>query len=217
MKQAQDPDERFDIVTFDGEPTGRQKRRGDVHRDGDWHRSIHIWIVGKRDGDGFLVMQRRSLAKDTNPGMLDPTVSGHLGTGESWQDGLRESTEEIGETVTENDVVLAGFRRAVNERDGILDHEIQHVFFARNDGPLSIYRPNLSEIDELIQIGISDALELLSGQTERIRVAVLDAATLAMRPGALDQQAFGVQLDRYVYRVAIAARQFLAGERHFSV
>src|SRR5690606_40093494 len=42
------------------------------------------------------LMQQRGLAKDTNPGMLDPAVSGHLGAGESVEDGFREMEEEIG-------------------------------------------------------------------------------------------------------------------------
>jgi isopentenyldiphosphate isomerase len=217
MTQAQDPDERFDIVTFNGEPTGRQKRRGDVHRDGDWHRSVHIWIVGQRAGRGFVLLQRRNLAKDTRPGALDPAVSGHLGAGESWEDGFREAGEEIGLEVRAGDAVLAGVRRAVNEETGVLDHEIQHVFFVRNDAPLSTYRPNLAEIDALVELGIDDALELLSGQRDRITVDVLDAATLAVGQQTFERTEFGMQLDRYVYRVAIAARHFVAGEKHFSV
>src|SRR5215218_4884038 len=43
---AQDPGELFDVVTSGGEPTGIVKPRWQVHRDGDWHRSIHLWIYG---------------------------------------------------------------------------------------------------------------------------------------------------------------------------
>jgi hypothetical protein len=32
----------FDILDSDGRPTGVTKRRGDVHRDGDWHGALHI-------------------------------------------------------------------------------------------------------------------------------------------------------------------------------
>jgi isopentenyldiphosphate isomerase len=218
MTHAQDPDELFDIVTVVGEATGRRKRRGDVHRDGDWHRSIHIWVVGQHDGTDFLLLQRRSLAKDTAPGKLDPTVGGHLGAGETWQDGLREADEEIGLTVTEQDVVYAGTRRSIGAGEpGVSDQEIQDVFFVRNDAPLTEYRPNLAEIAGLVRMTVDDALELLSGNQDEARVQTLDAATLRVRQGTIARADFGVQLDRYVYRVAIAARQFLAGERHFSV
>lgn len=217
MTEAQDPNERFDIVTFNGELTGMQKRRGDVHRDGEWHRSVHIWIVGQRDGHGFLLLQRRSLAKDTRPGALDPAVSGHLGAGETWEDGFRETREEIGLEIRADEAVLAGIRRAVNEEADVRDHEIQHVYFVRNDAPLSTYRPNRAEIDALVELDINRALDLLSGDRDLVTVDVLDATTLAVGQQTFARPEFGVQLDRYVYRVAIAARQFLMGERHFSV
>ena len=49
MILAQDPDELFDVVDAGGNLTGIVKRRGDVHRDGDWHRAIHVWVIGVDD------------------------------------------------------------------------------------------------------------------------------------------------------------------------
>ena len=58
---AQDPGEPFDIITADGKPTGRVKSRAEVHRDGDWHRAIHVWVAGvDHRGVPFLTLQRRS-------------------------------------------------------------------------------------------------------------------------------------------------------------
>ena len=51
--RAQDPNELFDVVHADGSPTGRSKPRWQVHRDGDWHRSIHVWICGIENGIGL--------------------------------------------------------------------------------------------------------------------------------------------------------------------
>ena len=39
------PDELFDVLDAAGRPTGRAKRRADVHRDGDWHRALHCWVL----------------------------------------------------------------------------------------------------------------------------------------------------------------------------
>ena len=218
MTIAQDPNELFDIVTWRGEPTGVRKRRLDVHRDGDWHSAIHVWVVGQRSGAGFLLLQRRGPGKDTQPGALDVTVGGHLGAGETWREGLREAEEEIGLGVTERDVAFAGIRRAIFETDsGIRDHEIQRVFFARNDAPLINYRPNPAELADLIAIPIDDMLELASGSVESATVEVLDSRTLIVEPGLIMQPELTQSTDRYFYRVAIAARLFLAGEKHFSV
>jgi hypothetical protein len=40
-------------------PLGVSKPRGNVHRDGDWHRSVHVWLT---DG-ACLLLQRRSIHK----------------------------------------------------------------------------------------------------------------------------------------------------------
>ena len=50
VEPAQDPDEPFDVITADGKPTGRVKSRAEVHRDGDWHRAIHVWLAGVEIG-----------------------------------------------------------------------------------------------------------------------------------------------------------------------
>ena len=91
-------DELFAVLDANGEPTGRRKRRGDVHRDGDWHGALHIWVGGV---DGTVerrssLFQRRSLTKDTWPGVLDVAVGGHLRAGRRLAEAVREAEEEIG-------------------------------------------------------------------------------------------------------------------------
>ena len=55
----------FDLKADRPRPTGRTKRRSDVHRDRDWHRSAHVWLV---DPPRQLVaVQKRSEKKDTFP------------------------------------------------------------------------------------------------------------------------------------------------------
>eukprot|EP01051_Picozoa_sp_SAG22_P020028 SAG22_NODE_3892_length_1480_cov_2.062274_2_plen_244_part_00 len=72
-----------------------EEERGVVHRDGLWHRSAHIWVT---DGSaGKIVVQQRSLAKDTNPGLWDVSVAGHITAGDcSLETAARECEEELG-------------------------------------------------------------------------------------------------------------------------
>ena len=141
---AQDPNELFDVVNADGMPTGRTKPRRAVHRDGDWHRAVHVWIAGIGDnGEPFLLLQRRGPDKDTWPGRLDPTVGGHYRTGEGLPEALREVEEELGVPMALDDLRPLGLRIAVSEREiGIRDRELQDVFLLRDDRPLTAYRPN---------------------------------------------------------------------------
>lgn len=65
-----------------------------AHRQGQWHRSAHVWIYDRR---GRVLLQKRSPLKDTFPGLWDISVAGHVSAGESpLQGALRELREEIG-------------------------------------------------------------------------------------------------------------------------
>ncbi|HEV2527554.1 MAG TPA: NUDIX domain-containing protein [Thermomicrobiales bacterium] len=213
---AQDPGELFDVYRADGQPAGRTKRRADVHRDGDWHRAIHIWVIGHDDEVGpFLLMQRRSLAKDTWPGVLDVTVGGHYRAGESLIETLREAEEEIGVTVAMGDLVPLGIRVAVNERpeEGIFDHELQDVFLYRDDRPLTGYRPHPAELAELIRIPLDALIEFERGGPGPIAVQRITPGETTPMAGTIGPADFVPTVDRYVMRVAYAVRRVLAGER----
>ena len=123
---AQDPGEPFDIITADGKPTGRVKSRAEVHRDGDWHRAIHVWVAGVDEhGASFLTVQRRSPYKDTWPGRFDATVGGHYRAGETLAETLREVEEEIGVIPDLKDLRPLGVRVCANEaQPGIVRRSI---------------------------------------------------------------------------------------------
>jgi isopentenyldiphosphate isomerase len=219
MTAAQDPDELFDVVTIHGDPTGVAKRRADVHRDGDWHRAIHIWIVSQIDGDGSIIFQRRSLTKDTSPGALDPTVGGHLTSGETLEEAFREAEEEIGIAIASEAAVPVGRRIGINENDvGIRDRELQDVYFVRDDRPLAEYRPNPAELDALIRVPLGEFLDLLAGHRASAPTEIISSHDYQVSRDVLTMADFPRRpIDTYRYRVAIAASSMLRGERHFSV
>lgn len=110
FSDGQELDELFDVVA---EPaalgllgsssvlrTGVTKQRGHVHRDGDWHRSIHVWVVIRDPmgaGNHQVLLQKRALTKDTNPGLWDVSVAGHIEAGGlPLETAVREAQEELG-------------------------------------------------------------------------------------------------------------------------
>jgi RimJ/RimL family protein N-acetyltransferase/isopentenyldiphosphate isomerase len=213
VTNAQDPNEPFDIVTPLGEMTGRSKPRWQVHRDGDWHRSIHLWICGMENGAPFLDVQRRGLDKDTWPGRLDATVAGHLRAGEDIEAALREADEEVGLTITMQDVLHAGTHVSVNDlSESRRDREFQEILLSRIDQPLAAYRPNPDEVDGIVRIQLDDAMALLAG--ERATAPAWIVTPEAAEPANIDVTAgdFIPSVDRYPLRVAVAARRLLAGE-----
>jgi isopentenyldiphosphate isomerase len=194
---AQDPDELFDVVTEDGLPTGVVKRRADVHRDGDWHRAIHVWVCGIHDGQPFLLLNLRGPHKDTWPGRLDVTVGGHLAAGEGVDQAFREIDEEIGIVADPANLHYLETRKAY----GLVERELQDVFLYRDDRPLDAYRPNPAELEGLVRVPVGDALTIFSERVAAAHANVLDATTRDVRPfvisgeNLLPSQYFDYYLD----------------------
>jgi isopentenyldiphosphate isomerase len=216
---AQDPSEPFDVISADGKPTGRVKPRAEVHRDGDWHRAIHVWVAGIDDrGVPFLTLQRRSPDKDTWPGRFDATVGGHYRAGDTVAETLREIEEEIGIVAELQDLRPLGVRVCANEaQPGIVDREIQDVFLLRDDRPLEAFRPNPGELAALVRFPLETLVPFLAGESSEIGGEMLAPAATRATPITTRIDDFIPTVDRYFLRVAIAAQLVLRGERYVAV
>lgn len=86
-------EEIFDVVNERDEVVDRRPR-SEVHRLGLMHRAVHVMVFNRR---GQVFLQKRSMSKDRQPGLWDSSASGHLDTGEAYDDcAVRELREEIG-------------------------------------------------------------------------------------------------------------------------
>ena len=149
-------------------PTGVRKRRGDVHRDGDWHGALHIWVGGvDADGRPFALFQRRSQTKDTWPGCLDVAVGGHLRAGETLSETVREAEEEIGILLEIGDLIRLGRRFAPGVAGS--DNEVQEVFALRSDLPLDAYRLHPDEVDAVVSVPLDAVLALFEGRQAAVQ------------------------------------------------
>jgi isopentenyldiphosphate isomerase len=212
-----DPNELFDVYDGAGQPTGRVKRRADVHRDGDWHRAFHCWVTCEETPTPELILQRRGLQKDTWPGRLDVTVGGHFSAGEMLDDVVREVEEEIGQAVRLGQLVSLGRRVAVSEREeGVRDRELQDVFLWRSPLPLAAYRPQPIEVVALEAVPVAALLDLFEGK------AASAACRRLLPDGSMEQATLGVDdlipcLDQYYHRMAAIADLALCGYPHLVV
>jgi isopentenyldiphosphate isomerase len=194
-------DEVFDVLDSMGNRTGVRKPRGSVHRDGDWHAAIHIWVGSLVDGVSTVVLQRRSSTKDTWPGRVDIAVGGHLSAGEGPDEGMREAREEIGLELSLDDVTVLG-RRFV--RSSPNDNEVQDVFAVRADLPLDTFTPHPLEVEALLQLPIADAIALLSGLVGSVEAVERARDATEEQTIILTADAFVPEASPY-YAVALAA------------
>ena len=125
--------ELFDVCNELGEPTGEIVSREEAHRDGILHRTSHVWILREKDGRKQVLLQKRSMQKDSYPGLYDTSSAGHIPAGEEpLLSALRELEEELGIRATADQLTYAGnFRIEYEEtfHDRIFhDNEFTHVY-----------------------------------------------------------------------------------------
>ncbi|MGK0454943.1 MAG: isopentenyldiphosphate isomerase [Paraglaciecola sp.] len=129
-------DELIDILTPEGEPTGKTALKSEAHKNGWFHATVHIWLF---TSDEKILLQKRALTKKVFPGIWDISVAGHIGAGEEIIEGAkREVFEEIGLQLKEKDFTKIGTRiHQVKHKNGIQDNEHHHVFIAELKVPIS--------------------------------------------------------------------------------
>lgn len=82
--------EYLEVVDEKGNSTGRLKQRKLIHRDGDWHRTVHIIIVNKK---GEMLRTVRGPKAHTSKGAFDISAAGHVAIGD-WEDTAYEEIRE---------------------------------------------------------------------------------------------------------------------------
>jgi isopentenyldiphosphate isomerase len=194
------------------------KPRSQVHRDGDWHRSFHCWVI-YRDASGvdYMLVQRRAPDKDTYPNYLDVSVGGHLSAGESLEHAVRETEEELGLHVDFADLISVGLRvTASKPSPEITDREFNHIFFLIHEQPLEAYSPN-EEVTGLATFRIDDGLALFSGEVETITAQYAHYRPYSEEILTLTLKDFVPVRDHYWYRALVGAKRCLNGEKYLIV
>jgi len=111
MQERKTFEEPLDLYNACGDPLGETKSRALVHQDGDWHKTFHCWIVYMdSSGQEIIVLQKRGDDVELWPGKLDITAAGHYRAGEGIEGGVREIQEELGISVTVEELIYAGIR-----------------------------------------------------------------------------------------------------------
>lgn len=135
-------EELLDIVDEKNRPLGFSRPRSQVHRDGDWHRTVHIYIF---DAEGNLLVQKRSIKKDLNPGRWDMRFGGHILAGQTVDEGvLRELEEETGLKLKLGQLIKGACLR----RDNMPNREFTQVYFFKYDPRLGEMKFADGEVDE---------------------------------------------------------------------
>ena len=131
-------EEYIDIVTKKGKPTGESALKSEIHTKGYYHNTAHVWLYTKQ---GYILLAQRSASKIIYPLLWDVSVAGHIDADESiGHAAIREVKEEIGLTISENDLIKIGISKCFQSYpNGIIDNEFHHTFITElNENPIDL-------------------------------------------------------------------------------
>jgi len=136
--------EYFDVVDSNDKVVGRATRE-ECHRNPNLiHRTAGVLVFSSK---GEMLLQKRSLGKDTSPGKWSISSWGHLDVGESYEHAARrELGEEIGISANEEELHFLFKKKLTAERET----EIFSIYSITNNGP---FRPDKEEVSEVKFLG----------------------------------------------------------------
>ena len=169
--------EYLDIIEENGQPNGEIVSRETAHRDGILHRTAHVWVIRRNAGSYDILLQKRSMEKDSFPGLFDTSSAGHIPAGEEpLPSALRELYEELGIEAGSDALHYAGTFRIQYEKSfhGNLfrDNEFTTVFVYSQPVNISTLSLQKSEVDEVCWFDLDDVWDEIQHSQERFCVPI---------------------------------------------
>ena len=176
--------EILDVCDENGLPTGQTVDRDIAHRDGILHRTAHVWIVRKTASGYDVLLQKRSMDKESFPGFYDTSSAGHIPAGEEpLPSALRELQEELGISAQPEELVFAGMFRIRYEKEfhgkPFRDNEVTSVYVYQKPVEIKNLSLQASEVDEVRWFDLEDVYREI--QTTRERFCVPTAGLQVLR------------------------------------
>ncbi|MBP3901598.1 MAG: NUDIX domain-containing protein [Blautia sp.] len=184
--------EILDICDENGLPTGEIVDRDIAHRDGILHRTAHVWVV-KRTAAGYdALLQKRSMDKESFPGLYDTSSAGHIPAGEEpVPSALRELEEELGIAAEPEDLVFAGMFRIRYEEEfhgkPFRDNEVTSVYVYQKPVEIENLSLQASEVDEVRWFDVEEVYREIQSTRERFCVPSEGLQVLREYLGRQDQ------------------------------
>lgn len=147
-EQVEGEEEYLDVLTKTGDKTGLRKPRGEVHRDGDYHRAVHVWIYSESTHE--LLLQKRADCKDSWPGQWDISSAGHISAGDSsLVTARRELHEELGVDLPKDafELLFVFLQECVINDGTFINNEYNDVYLVTTLSPIPLEAFTLQETE----------------------------------------------------------------------
>ncbi len=157
--------EFVDVVDSNDVPTGEKKDKNKVHRDGDWHRISHVWLVTPK---GDVICQKRSKTKQYLPNVWDVIHGGHVKAGSNYiKAAVEELKEEINLKADPKKLIDIGKYKTDNVigKDAIRD--ICQAFLLIYNGKIEDLEIDNDEVSELKSFHVDELHKLVHDPKNR--------------------------------------------------
>ncbi|PNY12601.1 nudix hydrolase 3-like protein, partial [Trifolium pratense] len=139
--------------------------RSEVHRDGDYHRAVHVWIFAESTQE--LLLQRRASCKDSWPDLWDISSAGHISAGDSSLiTARRELEEELGVNLPKDafELIFVFLQECVTNDGKFINNEYNDVFLVTTIDPIpqEAFKLQESEVSAIKYIAYDEYKRLLA-------------------------------------------------------
>ena len=171
-------DEFINLIDSEARLTSNAKPRSLVHRDGELHPAVHIWIIKRKDMGIYVLLQKRSHEKRISPDCFDVSAAGHVAQGEEFRStAVRETEEELGIKIHGSRLELVGLHKNNYENGDIHDNELRAVYLCREDIDTDNLVLQSSEVSDVCWAEVDELLAVMDDCTFK---HCLDLEELAM-------------------------------------
>lgn len=194
--------------------------RDEVHKEGYWHQTFHCWILTKHNGCNYVLVQKRASSKKTAPDKLDISAAGHLMSGETKADGIREVQEELGISTSFSKMIDLGIRISASGTPGVkCNREFCHVVLLEDNTPLIEHNLQESEVSALVEIPVQDGLRLFADEIKMITANALciEEGKKVVKKIEIRKSDFIERIDPYYIKIFIMADLYFKGYGYLAI
>ncbi len=163
--------EFFDLIDETGKELGIKKERCKVHRDGDWHKGVHIWIIiGNK-----ILLQKRAPTKDTFPNVFGISCAGHVESGDDYdKTAIKELKEELGIKVSLKEFIFLERRKFITKDSPrkVINNEIINIYLLNFTGKVKDLKLQKEEVSEIRVFEIEELKNLLKSKPSLFTPAI---------------------------------------------
>lgn len=158
-------------------------------------------------------MQRRSSEKADFPSLFDITAARHINTGESDRNVINQIDNELGVSVSFEDVVYLGVRQYAEKRGTFYNREFNSVYLYNSPYALSDYNFQPAEVSGILKIPADDGLSLFSGKTAEIAVVgcLNENGKKSISKMNITAEDYVPRVDDYYRKIFILTKDYFSG------